>query len=279
MKTSEGSPDIVIGLIDGPVFVDHPSFMKNNIKTINESQYAYCKNASSIACMHGTFTAGVLSSKRGLQSPAICPKCTLLIYPVFMEESLNKRNNENGYFDTVIPSTTPAELSNSIFETIKAGAKIINLSLGLANNLLNNKQLNEVYNYAAKRGVLIVIAAGNQGNIGQTSLIDNDWIIPVASCSNNGTISPQSNLGPTIGNRGIMAPGESITSTYASGGYITASGTSVAAPFVTGTLALLWSIYPKKTASELKFSLLTQRKRSIVPSLLDAYSAFKRLGK
>ena len=107
----------------------------------------------------------------------------------------------------MIPSTTADELSNAIIETIKAGAKIINLSLGLANNLLNNKQLNEVYHYASKHDVLIVIAAGNQGNIGQTSLIDHEWVIPVASCSDDGTISPRSNLGPTIGKRGIMAPG------------------------------------------------------------------------
>ena len=48
MEISEGTPDIVIGLIDGPVFVDHPAFLDSNIKIINESQYAYCKNASSI---------------------------------------------------------------------------------------------------------------------------------------------------------------------------------------------------------------------------------------
>jgi subtilisin family serine protease len=228
--------------------------------------------------MHGTFTAGILSSKRGLRSPGICPNCTLLIHPVFMESS-NKKNNKNSSFDKFIPSTTPEELSNAIFETIKTGAKIINLSLGLEHNLLNNSKLHEVYHYASRHGVLIVISAGNQGNIGQTSLIDHDWIIPVASCSNNGTISPNSNFGPIIGNRGIMAPGEGITSTYAGGGYTTASGTSIAAPFVTGTLALLWSIYPKKTASDLKFSILSQSRRSIIPPLLDAYSAFQTLNK
>ena len=278
MKISDGSPDIVIGLIDGPVFVDHPAFFESNLKTINKSHYAYCKNSSSLACMHGTFTAGIISSKRGLQSPAICPKCTLLIHPVFIESS-TKKINKNGCFDNSLPSTTSEELSNAIFETIKAGAKIINLSLGLPNNLLNNKELYEVYHYAARHGVLIIISAGNQGNIGQTSLIDHDWIIPVASCSNNGTISPDSNLGPIIGNRGVMAPGEFITSVYSGGGYTTASGTSIAAPFVTGTLALLWSIYPKKTASDLKLAILSHRRRSILPVLLDAYSAFQSLAK
>jgi subtilisin family serine protease len=281
MKISEGSPDLIIGLIDGPVHFDHPSFSESNIKTINESQYAYCKNSSSLACMHGTFTAGILSSKRGFECPAICPKCTLLVRPVFMETSNNNNNNKNkqDFLDYYLPSTTPQELANAIIETIKAGAKIINLSLGLANNLLNNKQLYEVYHYAAKREVLIVIAAGNQGNMGQTSLFNHSWVIPVASCSNNGNISPESNLGPTIGNRGVMAPGENVISTSSSGGFIISRGTSIAAPFVTGTLALLWSIFPQKTAADVRFSILKQNKRSIMPPLLDAYSAFKILNK
>jgi subtilisin family serine protease len=275
MKISEGSPDIVIGLIDGPVYVDHPAFSESNIKTINESQHAYCKNANSFACMHGTFTAGILCTKRGREAPGICSKCTLLIRPVFMESS--NTNNKNGNLDYFVPSTTMHELSNAIVETIRAGAKIINLSLGLPNNLINNKQLNEVYHYAAKNEVLIVIAAGNQGSIGQSSLINHNWIIPVASCSESGNISPESNIGPSIGNRGIMAPGVNITSTSSSGGYITSSGTSIAAPFVTGTLALLWSIFPKKSASDLKLSILKHNRRSIIPPLLDAYSAFQLL--
>ena len=271
MELSEGSSDIIIGLIDGPVKLDHPAFLQSNIKTVNQSQYIKCKNSSSFACMHGTFIAGILSSKRGMSSPAICPKCTLLVHPIFME---NYKSNTNE-FD--VPFTTPDLLSCAILETINAGAKIINLSLNLQDNhnLLNIKPLYEIYQYAAKKDVLIVNSAVNNGYIGQAS--PPPWLIPVTCCSENGKISTQTNIGPTIGNRGLMAPGLNITSTAASGGYIDSSGNSVAAAFVTGALALLWSIFPNKKASELKFSILRQNKRTIIPPLLDAYSAFKNL--
>lgn len=271
MEISEGDNNIVIGLIDGPVKLDHPAFLESNIKTLTQDQYLNCKNSSSLACMHGTFIAGILSSKRGLPSPAICPKCTLLVHPVFMEAPNSNKNEFN------IPSTTPELLSNAILETINAGAKIINLSLNLldTHNLLHIKPLYEIYQYAAKKDILIVNAAVNNGYIGQTSLPH--WIIPVTSCSESGNISTQTNIGPTIGTRGLMAPGINITSTAASGGYNTSSGNSIAAAFVTGTLALLWSIFPTKNASELKHSILRQNKRTIIPPLLDAYTAFQIL--
>ena len=60
---------------------------------------------------------------------------------------------------------------------------------------------------------IIVAASGNQGNIGSISLIHNQWIIPVAACNEYGRLDPMSNFGPSIGIRGLMAPGINITST------------------------------------------------------------------
>ena len=65
----------------------HPAFQGSKIRAVKESQIAACKNASSIACRHGTFVAGILCAKRGLSAPAICPGCTLLLRPIFMDET------------------------------------------------------------------------------------------------------------------------------------------------------------------------------------------------
>src|SRR5215213_25958 len=124
MKISTGDPGITIGVIDGPVDFDHPAFAELKIKTVEGSQLSACRDASSIACIHGTFITGILSAKRGLSAPALCPDCQVLLYPIFREEYKSNLKNEEPF-----PSVTPEELSNAIIETIDAGAKIINLSL------------------------------------------------------------------------------------------------------------------------------------------------------
>lgn len=281
MDISSGSPHISIGLIDGPVDFSHPAFHGSKIRTVRDAQFNECKNAGSIACAHGTFTAGILCAKRGLSAPAICPNCEIILNPIFGQDLNN--SNKIGKDVISLPSATPGELSNAIIETIDAGAKIINLSLGLsAPSLTYYDNLQEVYDYALRRGVIIVVAAGNQGNIGNISLINHEWLIPVAACDTNGKLDPMSNIGPSIGKRGLMAPGVNIRSTYPGGRYTHMSGTSFAAPFVTGAIALLWSIFGNATAERIICSVIraasNQRRRaSIIPPLFNADEAFKLL--
>ena len=245
MAISTGKLDVVIGLIDGPIDFSHSAFQGANITTVKNSQYAACRSANSIACMHGTFIAGMLCARRGLTAPAICPDCKLLLYPIFAEgekeEGLNRKRNAG----LLLPSTTPKELSNAIIETVDAGAKIINISAGLSiSSLVTYKELDDAYDYAMRNGVIVVAAAGNQGNIGgYLSILSDQWVIPVAACDEHGRLDPMSNFGPSIGSRGLMAPGVNIASTSPNGGYAQMSGTSFAVPFVTGGIALLWSIF------------------------------------
>ncbi len=61
---------------------------------------------------------------------------------------------------------------------------------------------------------------------------------------------------------------------------MTRSGTSVAAPFVTGTLALLWSLFPDAAAGLVKLAVTqagVARRRSVVPPLLDGWGAYQAL--
>lgn len=280
MTISSGSPDISIGLIDGPVDFSHPALQGSKIKTVRDSQFGECKSAGSMACAHGTFMAGILCAKRGLSAPAICPGCEIILNPIFRQE----HNNSDKISKDVInlPSATPGELSKAIIETIDAGAKIINLSLGLsAPSLTLYVNLQEAYDYALQRGVIIVVAAGNQGNIGNISLINHEWLIPVSACDANGKLDPMSNFGPSIGKRGLMAPGVNIRSAYPGGRYTHMSGTSFSAPFVAGAIALLWSIFTKATATMIKHAIIMgaskQRRHSIIPSLLNAEETYKLL--
>jgi subtilisin family serine protease len=277
MNISSGHSDIKVGLIDGPVDITHSAFQTSNIKTVRDSQLNACKNASSIACSHGTFVAGILCAKRGLPAPAICPSCHVILNPIFRENIDN-----TGYKSMIFPSARAEELSNAIIETIDAGARIINLSLGLSTSSIRiYDRLQQAYDYSLEKGVIIVVAAGNQGYIGSISLIDHNWLIPVAACKEDGRLDPTSNFGPSIGIRGVMAPGINIPSTYPGGQYAHMSGTSFAAPFVTGSIALLWSIFPNATPTAIINSITRGtsffNRRSIIPRLLNVEAAWNKL--
>src|SRR6476646_7491125 len=123
MERTSGSLEMKIGLIDGPVVTQHPDLVGEHIREIPGNNGATCAQANSAACLHGTFVAGILIAKRNSSAPAICPNCTLLIRPIFAEKTTGSEQ---------MPSATPQELAAAIIECIDAGARVINLSLALA---------------------------------------------------------------------------------------------------------------------------------------------------
>jgi subtilisin family serine protease len=271
MQRSSGVPDVVIGIIDGPVAMDHPDLATNRIH-VTGTATATCTMAASIACQHGTFVAGILAARRGSTAPAICPDCTFLLRPIFPESAAN---NED------MPGATPLELAAAIREAVDAGARIINLSaalLGLTSAGLH--KLREALDFAATRGVITVAAAGNQGTVGGSVITRHPWVIPVAGCRVNGQPLSQSNFGNSIGRHGLSAPAEGVISLGSDGQPHLFGGTSAAAAFVTGTIALLWSEFRSLTAAQLKSALLQltgSRRSTVVPPLLNAAAAYQRL--
>ena len=247
---TSGRPELTIGLIDGPVVMNHPELANQHIREIPGNGSAACTQANSTACLHGTFVAGILSAKRGSVAPAICPNCTLLVRPIFAETTA--ANGE-------MPSAMPEELAQAILDCIDAGARVLNISAALAQpSMKNERTLEEALDQAARRGVIVVAAAGNQGTLGSTAITCHPWVIPVVGYDLQGRPMNHSNLGSSIGRRGLGAPGDQITSLGAEGKPLTFGGTSAAAPFVTGAIALLWSEFPTATATEIKFAA-TQR--------------------
>ncbi len=112
MRATGGRPEVVVGVIDGPVDLSHPAFQGVHIRATRGARAVSCRVADSVACGHGTFIAGILATRRGLAAPAICPHCDLVLRPIFHEE----RQNALG-----IPNSDPRELAAAIRETIDAG--------------------------------------------------------------------------------------------------------------------------------------------------------------
>ncbi|MBV8809399.1 MAG: S8 family serine peptidase [Acidobacteriaceae bacterium] len=270
MERTAGRPEITLGLIDGPVALDHPDLANAAVRTAGGRAEAACARADAAACTHGTFVAGMLSARRGSTAPAICPECTLLLRPIFLDgDNLGQ-----------MPSATPQQLSEAIIETVGAGARVINLSAGMVRSSPRGEmRLQEALDYAAESGVLVIAAAGNQSQIGSSTITGHPWVIPVAACNNQAQPLTGSNLGTSIGKRGLSAPGKDITSLGSNGKTWRMSGTSVAAPFVTGAIALLWSEFPVASAAHIKFAI-TQgagKRKSIAPPVLDARAAYESM--
>jgi subtilisin family serine protease len=158
---------------------------------------------------------------------------------------------------------------------------VINLSLALAQPSTNGEgALDEALNQAVKRGVVVVAAAGNQGTLGSSAITRHPWVIPVVACDLRGRPMNESNLGSSIGRRGLRAPGDSITSLGSEGQSLTLRGTSVAVPFVTGAIALIWSEFPSVTSAEIKLAITQsygRRQAAVTPPLLDAWAAYEVL--
>ncbi|MFQ3306284.1 MAG: cell wall-associated protease [Patiriisocius sp.] len=147
------------------------------------------------------------------------------------------------------------------------GAKIINTSFGKGYSP-NRKWVYDAIKYAAKKDVLIVNAAGNDGkDIDVTKTYPNDAEDMVNEISDNVlTIGAMSlhydeKLPATFSNYGkinvdVFAPGVDIYATVPKDEYTPNSGTSMAAPSAAGVAALVRSYYPQLSASQVKHILM-----------------------
>jgi subtilisin family serine protease len=263
MALETGSPDVRIGLIDGPVRLDHPDLAGALIRPVDGAAIG-CRWPGSAACRHGTFIAGILVARRGAPALSICPGCTLLVRPIFAEAE------EAGE-----PSAKAEQLALAIVACVRAGARIINLSsaLGTAGTRAE-AELRGALDYAAVSGTLIVVAAGNQAMLGGSEITRHPGVIPVVAYDRAGRPMAASNIGRSVGQRGVGAPGEGIPSLAADDHPVEGAGTSVAAAIVTGAAALLWSRYPRAEVGVLRRALTHGGVRtSVVPPLLDLAAA------
>jgi len=271
MDRTSGVAEIKIGLIDGPVATEHSALNTESLKEISSKPTGGCSDVTSMACVHGTFVAGMLSGKRGSAALGICPGCELLVRPIFTETSSEGEQ---------VPSATPTELTEAIFDVVRAGARVINLSVALIQqSALGEAELGRALDHTARNSVIVVAASGNQGTLCSSVITRHPWVIPVVAYDLHGHLMPLSNLAGSIGRRGVGAPGEGVTSLRAAGGSLTLGGTSVAAPFVTGAVALLWSCFADASAAEIRFALsgALLRRNTIAPPLLDAEAAYEGL--
>ncbi|HUQ81883.1 MAG TPA: S8 family peptidase [Gemmatimonadaceae bacterium] len=163
------------------------------------------------------------------------------------------------------------DIANAIRYAVDNGANIVNMSFGKGFSP-EKGAVDEAVKYADSKGVLLVHAAGNDGeNLAEKPSFPtpaytgggkpNNWL-EVGASSWKGLDS----LAASFSNYGkaqvdIFAPGVDILSTVPGGGYERESGTSMAAPVVSGVAAMLMSYFPTLSAADVKRILIDSSTR------------------
>ncbi|MGZ3694734.1 MAG: S8 family peptidase [Bdellovibrionota bacterium] len=255
-KSNQDCSSIVVAVLDSGVDQRHPDLQSNLLpgkNFVNDLKTSDPQDDN----LHGTHVSGIIagagSETKGVVG--VCRKAKLL--PV-------KVGDKDGFL-------TDADILEGIQFAVSQNAKVINASFGggASNQLLKDAM-------AKASGTLFVVAAGNGDMFGHGVSIDAQPVYPaaydlqnmvvVAATDSQDRLAAFSNFG--TGRVHLAAPGVDIVSTFpmeateemlannipVESGAI--DGTSMATPYVSGAVALLWSTSPRSAPAKIKRRLL-----------------------
>ncbi|WP_167553195.1 S8 family peptidase [Evansella clarkii] len=209
-----------IAILDTGVKANHPDLRG---KIIHQANFSSSPTADDIHG-HGTHVAGIAAAatnnRNGIAGMSYNTGAIMNI----------KVMGDNG-------GGSISNVAQGIIHAANQGAHIINLSLGAA---MGNETLRNAVNYAHNRGALLIAAAGNNSSNIAHYPAGYNQVLAVAATNQSNELAPFSNYGSWVE---VAAPGQDILSTFPGEAgdtmYRTASGTSQAAPFVSGLAGLI----------------------------------------
>ncbi|MEO7043262.1 MAG: S8 family peptidase [Gemmatimonadaceae bacterium] len=213
--------------------------------------------------MHGTHVAGIIAATPEAGSAVQGIASAALIMSVRAIPDGDERDKD---------------VANAIRYAVDNGARVINMSFGKPYSPFKSA-VDAAVKYADAHGVLMVLASGNDGASLDTASNfptpmftgggkATDWIEVGASSWRGGDTLAVGFSNYSHDKVDVFAPGEDILSTMPGGGYQRLSGTSMAAPVVTGLAALIMSYYPEFSAAQVRQIILDSAKRYDANSLL-----------
>ena len=230
-----------IAILDTVAYLEHPDLQGCIVGGYNFVSNQPIDTAELPTYFHGTHITGIIAGNGEVQG--VYPGAHILYYVV-------DAPNNTAYQQNV---------AKAIYRAIQDGANVINFSGKLACDL-SDTAITQAIAYATQNDIIFVKSAGNLGPDlwSVRDLATSSDVLSIGAYdTTTGTLYPLSSRGPAFGTSRIkpdlIAPGVNILSTApeADGNYLSASGTSMAAAYVSGALAYIASHRPDLTGYQL----------------------------
>lgn len=223
---------LIVAVLDTGVDFNHPDLEG---KIIDNSDSSRTDDIG-----HGTEVSGIIAAKTNNNQGIAGIAWNTKVLPM-------KVTDENGQARV---STVVAALEKAY----NNGARIVQISLSTGQF---SQTLKDAVALAQSRGILIISTGGNTSvkELRYPAAFNN--VIGVGAVNKAEKVESYSTTGEHIS---LVAPGSSIYTTSLDSGYAAVSGTSFAAPQVAGTAALIWSVLPSLTNSEVREILIESAK-------------------
>lgn len=246
-------------IIDTGYDINHPDLTSNpNVVTGYEGEFS-AGDWDYDGHGHGTHVAGTIAAiggnNKGVVGVNRNGEVKLHIVKVF---------NDSGNW------AWGSSLVAAVEACVDAGSNIVSMSLGGGG--FSQLEANAYKRIFTDDDVLLVAAAGNDGNTAFSYPASYDHVMSVAATDSNNVVAGFSQKNSQVD---IAAPGVAVLSTLpshvASSGYSAWSGTSMATPHVSGVAALVWSLDTTKSAAEIR-GILEQSAQDLgAPGRDDSY--------
>ncbi|MFK7799875.1 MAG: S8 family serine peptidase [Aureispira sp.] len=215
---------IRVAVLDTAIATNHPNLKEAVAEAVDYTG----ENQEEVTCkIHGTHCAGIIAGRQtDYGSVGIAPEASIYSAVVVNKEKKGRHNPMEAFV-------------KAVQWAIKKQVHIISISLACNEK---NESMQVVINQAIEAGVFVVAAVGNSG----TACEDVDFpaqykgVIAVGAVDEYLNLAAYSSQGKSVD---LVAPGKNILSTYPPDVFATMDGTSTAAPFVAGLLALCLCLY------------------------------------
>jgi subtilisin family serine protease len=245
-----GSNTITIAILDTGVEPTHPDLAGKLVSGWN----FYDNNSdTSDQLGHGTAVAGAAAAISDNTNGVASLAWGCLIMPIRITDT-------NG-------NTALSTIATALSWAADHGARVANLSYSVS----WSSTVKSAAQYFMSKGGLTTISSGNDGKF--YTWADNPYVLTVTATDSTDVITTWSTTGDNID---ICAPGVNVLTTATGGRYGNASGTSFSAPIVAGVAALVLSINPSLTGTQLR-TLLEQSADDLGPVGWDTGYGYGRV--
>ena len=229
-----GTSAVTVGICDTGIETTHPDFQLHRQQGYNAVDRLWESQGGNINPVHwhGTATSGCAAAN-GNNGTGVTGTGWNLSHRMMRVSNLSTG------------SASLSDLTHAALTSVGAGDKVANVSYSGVNSSSVRSAATQIKNM----GGLLTWSAGNDGANLNWGDRDSDDVIVVGATTQSDTKASFSAYGASVD---LMAPGDSVASTYTGASYAYVSGTSFSAPMTAGLIGLIWSYNPSLTPDQVE---------------------------